>query len=126
MKKGFWISLWRGQKGFTLIELAVAVFVISVLIAISLPNFHAAGVKAQKVACEGNQRLLRAQLENYYLSEKVYPPGNNDQDRMANMVNLGYLQSVPTCPSGGTYLITVAPDGKSVTVSCTVHGALGE
>lgn len=125
MNKGYWMALLRGQRGFTLIELAVAVFVISVLIAIALPNLRAAGEKAQKVACEGNQRLLRAQLENYYLTEKGYPPGATDQDRLTNMVTAGYLQSVPTCPNGGAYTITVSPDHTSVTVSCTVHGTLG-
>jgi prepilin-type N-terminal cleavage/methylation domain-containing protein len=123
MKK--WISLWRNQQGFTLIELAVAVFVISVLIAIALPNLRGAGVKAQKVSCEGNQRLLRAQLENYYLTEKGYPTGTTDEERIKSMVDLGYIQAAPSCPSGGSYVITVSPDKTSVTVSCTVHGTLG-
>jgi prepilin-type N-terminal cleavage/methylation domain-containing protein len=120
-----WISLWRNQQGFTLIELAVAVFVISVLIAIALPNLRGAGVKAQKVSCEGNQRLLRAQLENYYLTEKGYPTGTTDQDRIKSMVDLGYLQAAPSCPSGGTYSVTVSADKTSVTVSCSMHGVLG-
>lgn len=125
MKKGFWRMLWNGEQGFTLIELAVSVFVISVLIAIAMPNLRGAGEKAQKVTCEGNQRLLRGQLENYYLTEKQYPPGTTDADRLKNMQDLGYLQSLPNCPHGGTYLITVSPDRTSVTVSCTVHGELG-
>ncbi|ASS74964.1 hypothetical protein CIG75_08175 [Tumebacillus algifaecis] len=121
-----WLTLWRGQQGFTLIELAVVVFVISVLIAIALPNLRGTGEKAQRVTCEGNQRLLRAQLENFYLIENSYPNGLSDVERLKQMVDRGYLQSLPSCPGGGTYAITVAPDGKSAEVNCPVHGALGQ
>ncbi|MCX7571427.1 prepilin-type N-terminal cleavage/methylation domain-containing protein [Tumebacillus sp. DT12] len=117
---------WRNQGGFTLIELAIAVFVISVLIAISLPHLRGTGEKAQVTTCEGNQRLLRAQLENYYLSEKGYPTGASDADKLKQMFDLKYLQTSPSCPSGGTYAITVAADKTSATVECTVHGVLGQ
>lgn len=121
-----WFQMLRSQQGFTLIELAVVVFVISVLIAIALPNLRGTGEKAQTVTCEGNQRLLRAQLENYYLIENSYPAGATDTERLEAMVDRGYLQSLPSCPSGGTYAITVAADGKSVVLDCPVHGALGQ
>ena len=118
-------KIWRSQRGFTLIELAIAVFVISVLIAISLPHLRGTGEKAQLTTCEGNQRLLRAQLENFYLSEKGYPTGTTDAERLKQMFDLHYLQTAPSCPSGGTYKITVSADKTSATVECTVHGALG-
>ncbi|KEO82662.1 competence type IV pilus major pilin ComGC [Tumebacillus flagellatus] len=118
-------SLWRDQRGFTLIELAVTIFVISILIAIALPNLRGTGDKASKVACEGNQRLIRAQLENYFLTEHGYPTGLTDTDRLQQLVTQGYLQTLPTCPLGGTYHITIAADKNSVTVDCSKHGALG-
>jgi prepilin-type N-terminal cleavage/methylation domain-containing protein len=120
------MKIWRNQGGFTLIELAIAVFVISVLIAISLPHLRGTGEKAQLTTCEGNQRLIRAQLENYYLSEKGYPTGATDADRLQQMIDLRYLQTKPECPGGGTYKITVSADKTSATVECTVHGALGQ
>lgn len=118
-------KLWRGQQGFTLIELAVVVFVISVLIAIALPNLRGTGEKAQKVTCEGNQRLVRAQLENYLLIENGYPTGSSAEERFMAMVDRGYLQSKPSCPSGGAYQIDLAADGKTVELTCSEHGALG-
>ena len=125
MKKGFWKTISGSQGGFTLIELAVVVFVISVLISIALPHLRGAGEKAQKVTCEGNQRLVRSQLENFYLTEKGYPQGATGQERLQNMIDLGYLQTLPSCPTGGEYEITIAPGGTSATVDCSEHGALG-
>ncbi|PWK06284.1 competence type IV pilus major pilin ComGC [Tumebacillus permanentifrigoris] len=118
-------SFWRDQRGFTLIELAVTIFVISILIAIAIPNLRGTGDKAQKVTCEGNQRLLRAQLENYYLTEHGYPNALTDADRLQQLVTTNYLQSLPICPAGGTYHLTLSADKSSVTVDCTKHGALG-
>jgi prepilin-type N-terminal cleavage/methylation domain-containing protein len=120
-----WLKLWRSQQGFTLIELAVVVFVISVLIAVALPHLRGTGEKAQRVTCEGNQRLVRAQLENFFLIENGYPTGATDAERMRQMVDRGYLQTAPSCPSGGAYSISVSADGASATVECSVHGALG-
>lgn len=125
MKKVSWGKIWQREQGFTLIELAVAVFVISILIAIALPNLRGAGEKAQGVTCEGNQRLVRAQLENFYLTEKSYPIGVTDAERLQKMLDLKYLQAKPSCPTGGDYNITVASDSTSVTVECSEHGALG-
>ncbi|MBL0387034.1 prepilin-type N-terminal cleavage/methylation domain-containing protein [Tumebacillus sp. ITR2] len=117
--------LRRDQRGFTLIELAVTIFVISILIAITLPNLRGTGDRAQKVTCEGNQRLIRAQLETYYLTEHGYPNGLTDTDRLQQLVTQGYLQTLPSCPLGGTYHITLSPDKSSATVDCSKHGALG-
>lgn len=125
MKRGKHKLLWQREQGFTLIELAVAVFVISVLIAISLPHLRGTGEKAQKITCEGNQRLVRAQVENFYLAENGYPAGATDAERMQQLVDDDYLQTLPACPSGGDYRLTPSADGQSMTVDCTIHGELG-
>lgn len=118
-------SLWRDQRGFTLVELAVTIFVISILISIAIPSLRGTGDKAQKVACEGNQRLLRAQMENYYLTEHGYPTALTDTERLQQLVTTNYLQALPVCPAGGTYHLTLSTDKNSITVDCSKHGALG-
>lgn len=116
---------WRNQQGFTLIELAVVVLIISVLITWALPHVRGAGEQAQKVTCEGTQRLLRGQLDTYSLVEKTYPSGTTDAERLQKLVDQKYLQQLPSCPSGGTYSLTIAPDGSNASVSCSKHGTLG-
>lgn len=103
----------RDEKGFTLIEMLVVIFIIGVIIAIALPNFMSAGEKAQQRADEANRRLISAQADNYYLENGEYP-GSVDE-----LVKKGYLRSVPKCPGGkGEYRIS---KGKNVQerVTCT-------
>lgn len=113
------------EGGFTLIELLISLFIISVISALAMPHMRGAGERAQETACESNQRLIRQELENYYLSHHAYPTGSSDEILNA-LVQQKYLQSKPAEPSGGSYQITIAEDGSSATVSCTKHGELGK
>lgn len=114
------------EDGFTLIEMIVALFVVSVVMAIALPNLQAAGTRAAITGCEGNQRMIRAALAEYYLDNHHYPQESTVAGDLADLKAGGYLATTPVCPSSGQYVITVSADGTSVTVSCTVHGELGD
>ncbi len=114
------------QSGFTLVEMVVALFIVGVVTAITLPNLQAAGVNAAKAACEGNQRMIRAALSEYYLDNHHFPQETTLALDLADLKAGGYLSTTPVCPSGGNYIITISPDGTSATVSCSVHGELGD
>ncbi|MCY0876328.1 MAG: prepilin-type N-terminal cleavage/methylation domain-containing protein [Firmicutes bacterium] len=116
----------RKEDGFTLIEMIVALFVVSVVMAIALPNLQAAGTRAATTSCEGNERMIRAALAEYYLDNHHYPQEATVTAQLADLKAGGYLATTPVCPSSGSYVITVSPDGTNVTVSCTVHGELGD
>jgi len=115
------------QSGFTLVEMIVVLFVISVVLMIALPDLRQAGVKAQVTTCEANQRLIRTQMENYYLDHQYRYPFQDESRTAAQILQHlqaeRYLQSVPVCPSGGEYDIQY-PNGE-LSVRCTVHGVLG-
>ncbi len=122
------VQAWRSRRreaGFTLVEMVVALFVVSVVMAITLPNLQVAGVNAAKTGCEGNQRMIRAALTEYYLNNHQFPQETTVQADLQDLVTAGYLDSIPTCPSGGSYVITVSANGTTATVSCTDHGSLG-
>ncbi len=116
----------RQDHGFTLVEMVVALFIAAVIMAVAIPNLQAAGVKAAATGCEGNERMIRAALAEYYMSHHQFPQETTAAGDLADLKAAGLLQSTPVCPSGGQYIITVSPDGLSVTVSCTVHGELGD
>ena len=123
----------RRESGFTLVEMIVVLFVISVVLMIALPDLRQSGVKAQVTTCEANQRLIRTQLENYYLDHGYQYPlqdeasSANSQEILEELQDKKYLQTIPSCPSGGAYEIRYEPTGTehSSHVSCTVHKELG-
>jgi prepilin-type N-terminal cleavage/methylation domain-containing protein len=105
----------RDQRGLTLIEMLVVLFIIGVIVAIALPNLKAAGEAAQEKACSANRRLIGAQADNFFLEIGRYPKDVPELQRK------GFLRTQPTCPTKGSYRIRPeASEEKRVT--CTVHG----
>ena len=114
------------EHGFTLVEMVVALFIASAIMAVAIPNLQAAGARAAATGCEANQKMIRAALAEYDLDNHHFPQETTVAGDLADLKQAGYLDSTPTCPSGGTYIITVSPDGTTATVACSVHGELGD
>lgn len=105
----------RDQRGLTLIEMLVVLFIIGVIVAIALPNLKAAGETAQEKACAANRRLIGAQADNFFLEIGRYPRS------VTELKQKGFLRTKPACPAKGTYRIRPeASEEKRVT--CSVHG----
>lgn len=111
-----------GQAGFTLLEMVVAVFVLAVMMSVVAPHVLGVGKRAESVACEQNQRDIRAALDEYHLIHHQYPAGNTDEQLQA-LVDEQLLDSIPREPAGGHY--TLDTTGNEAVVNCDVHGALG-
>src|SRR3990172_4845761 len=67
------MTLRGAQKGFTLIELLIVIAIILILIAIALPNFLEAQIRAKVTRAKGEIRSLAFAMEAYYLDFKAYP-----------------------------------------------------
>lgn len=100
----------KKEKGFTLVEMLVVLFVIAVILAIVLPNLAKTGSVAEDKAEEANKRMLLAQAENYRLVEGDYPKTVGD------LVDKGYIEAAPECGDGGSFQFH-EKNGK-LTVSC--------
>ncbi len=66
------------KKGFTLIELLIVIAIILILIAIALPNFLEAQVRAKVTATRGNLKSFETAMNSFVLANgDVYPDYND-------------------------------------------------
>ncbi|MCB9768618.1 MAG: prepilin-type N-terminal cleavage/methylation domain-containing protein [Candidatus Omnitrophica bacterium] len=100
----------RGSKGFTLIELLIVIAIILILIAIALPNFLEAQIRARVVKAKGEIRALALAMEEYFLDFKTYPSetegdfynrGRSEFGHSWLTSPIAYLTSVPDDPFAG-------------------------
>ncbi|MEW6554479.1 MAG: hypothetical protein AB1384_09355 [Actinomycetota bacterium] len=66
--------------------------------------------QAESAACAANRKMISSALQQYENLE-------GSPARSIQALVPGYLQSVPSCPSGGTYTL------QGNKVSCSVHGS---
>ncbi len=116
-------NLLRNETGFTLLEMVIAVLIVSIMVAVATPQLTGISKRAEQTACAENQDTIRAALAEYHLIHHAYPTGDSAA-QLQTLVDDGELQSVPKEPAGGTYVITETND--TVTVSCSVPWHAGE
>lgn len=96
-------------RGFTLIELLIVIAIILILIAIALPNFLEAQIRARVTKAKGEIRTLGIAQEAYYLDWNFYPSESEDNayERPRNEAGLywltspiAYITSIPNDPFG--------------------------
>ena len=84
------------KRGFTLIELLIVIAIILILIAIALPNFLEAQIRARVVKSKGEIRTIGIAMESYFLDWKVYPwesENDCDEPQLRSRCGLAWLTS---------------------------------
>lgn len=102
------------RKGFTLIEIMIVVLIISVLLAIAIPNLMRARIASQEKACIKNLDNILGGKEQYVMEHNL---GDGAVVAMNNLVP-DYIKTTPACPAGGTYTIQPA----NTMPSCSIGG----
>lgn len=82
------------RRGFTLIELLIVVAIIAILVAIAIPNFLEAQLRAKVAAAKSELRNLHTAIEAYRIDDWNYPPDWNDPGRAAAFPGDGYVEGV--------------------------------
>lgn len=86
------------QRGFSLIELLVAIAVIATIIGLALPNFLGARSRARDARRKGEMNNLKTALQLYYNDYKTFPlPGGSPPTGIAGCGADGDLPCPATC-----------------------------
>lgn len=84
----------RKEKGFTLIEMLIVLFIISILIIITIPNVTKHFSTVDDKGCKAYVKMVQGQVEAYKLEYKKTPT-------IDDLVAKNYLKEDETsCPNG--------------------------
>ena len=102
----------RGRmRGFTLVELMIVMTIITVIMAMAVPMYQRAIVRAKESVLKNNLFTMRTLIDEYTFDKAKAPPTLED------LVREGYLRQVPVDPITGsnqTWRITMEDAMASV------------
>ena len=68
------VKMKRGSKGFTIVELLVAITILAILTALLLPAIQQSREAARKIKCANNMKQLGLAMHSYAQSHGRLPP----------------------------------------------------
>ncbi len=88
----------KDEKGFTLIEMLIVLFIISILILVTVPNVTKHFASIDKKGCDAYINMVQAQVEAYKVDYLKYPTLSQLQEE-------GYIKGDVKCPNGNEVVI---------------------
>jgi len=82
----------RRQSGFTLIELMTVLGIISILMAIAVPQYKLAIIQAREAVLKEDLYRIRDLIDQYWVDKGKYPGS------LQALVEDGYLRALPKDP----------------------------
>ena len=82
---------WKNNKGFTLVEMVIVLFIISLLSLLFIPNITQTKEKVQTESKGAFETVIKTQAELYKLEKGSYPTSLEDL-KSNNYINEGQLK----------------------------------
>ncbi len=98
-----------GERGFTLVELMVAMAIVLVIIGIAVPQYNKAITRAKESVLRQNLFSMRTVIDEYTYDKQKAP------QQLEDLVKDGYLRQIPFDPIAGnnTSWKVIMEDGAS-------------
>jgi len=84
-----------GRRGFTLIEMIIVMAIVSILMAIAVPQYQKSLRRTKETLLHSNIQALRTVIDEYTFDKKKAP------QTLQDLVTEGYLRAVPIDPITG-------------------------
>jgi len=112
---------FRGQDGFTLIEIMVVILIIGLLALMVVPRLRGVADRAKRTKAQADIQELKQALDRYYLDNGSYPTSDQGLQALvspptagrvpSNYEQGGYIEKLPSDPWGNQYFYQ--SDGSS-------------
>jgi general secretion pathway protein G len=89
-------DLARRDRGFTLVELMIVIFIIMILMSVAAPRYTQSVQRAKEATLRQNLYTLRTLIDQYTLDKQRAPQSLDD------LVSAGYLRVIPKDPITNT------------------------
>jgi prepilin-type N-terminal cleavage/methylation domain-containing protein len=106
------------RRGFTLIEIMISVTILSILLAIAVPNWMRSRERARNRACTKQLTMIRAAKEQYVMTRNL---GTSATITMTDLVSDGWLRPGILCPTGSTYTVNAVNANPTCDSGLTDH-----
>lgn len=109
----------RNQKGFTLIELMIAVAIVGILAVIATPAYTDYVNRARRTDGHSALMTLSVQMEHYYSGNATYVGASTPEDVGVSSTSPDghYTLSIGNL-SATTYTLSAAPQGQQTADTC--------
>lgn len=107
--------------GFTLIELMIAVVIVSVLAAVAIPSYRDHMRKAHRASAQAYLMDLAQRQQQYFIDTRAYATTTTALGYATAPSDVSPYYTVTITVDGGpppTYSLTAAPTGTQVTDGC--------
>ena len=113
----------KRNAGFTLIEIMIVVLIIAILLAIAIPNFLRARETSRAKSCQANMRQVETAKEQWAMDNKKGVAAEAAAADLVTEYMRGTDNTLPLCPSSGTYTIGDMATRPSCSVGANAAGA---